>query len=68
MIWQPQRFQKGFENKVRLNFSNDPQTNSKGQTPWDSVVCYTYQVRGLKTNEKDVKLEGLHLSCIVIRI
>ena len=49
---------KGFENKVRLNFSNDPQTNSKGQTPWDSVVCYTYQVRGLKTNEKDVKLEG----------
>ena len=49
---------KGFENKVRLNFSNDPQSNSKGQTPWDSVVCYTYQVRGLKTNEKDVKLEG----------
>ena len=49
---------KGFENKVRLNFSNDLQTNSKGQTPWDSVVCYTYQVRGLKTNEKDVKLEG----------
>ena len=49
---------KGFENKVRLNFSNDPQTNSKGQTSWDSVVCYTYQVRGLKTNEKDVKLEG----------
>ena len=29
---------KGFENKVRLNFSNDPQPNSKGQTPWDSVV------------------------------
>ena len=49
---------KGFENKVRLNFSNDPQSNSKGQTPWDSVVCYTYQIKGLKTNEKDVKLEG----------
>ena len=49
---------KGFENKVRLNFSNDPQTNSKGQTPWDSVVCYTYQIKGLKTNEKDVKLDG----------
>lgn len=49
---------KGFENRVRLNFSNDPQTNSKGQTLWDSVVCYTYQVKGLKTNEKDVKLEG----------
>ena len=49
---------KGFENRVRLNFSNDPQSNSKGQTPWDSVVCYTYQIKGLKTNEKDVKLEG----------
>lgn len=49
---------KGFENKVRLNFSNDPQSESKGQTLWDSVVCYTYQVKGLKTNEKDVKLEG----------
>lgn len=49
---------KGFENKVRLNFSNDPQSESIGQTPWDSVVCYTYQVKGLKTNEKDVKLEG----------
>ena len=49
---------KGFENKVRLNFSNDPQTNSKGQTPWDSVVCYTYQLNGLKSNEKNVKLKG----------
>ncbi len=49
---------QGYENKVRLNFSNDPQSNSKGNTPWDTVVCYTYKVDGLKTNEKDVKLSG----------
>lgn len=50
--------ENGFENKVRLSFSNDPQSDSKGQTPWDSVVCYTYQIKGLKTSDKDVKLEG----------
>lgn len=49
---------QGYENKVRLNFSNDPQNESKGQTPWDSVVCYTYKLNGQKTNEKNVKLEG----------
>lgn len=49
---------QGYENKVRLNFSNDPQSDSKGQTPWDSVVCFTYKLSGQKTNEKDVKLEG----------
>ena len=49
---------QGFENKVRLNFSNDPQSDSKGQTPWDSVVCFTYKLNALKVNEKDVKLEG----------
>ena len=49
---------QGFENKVRLNFSNDPQNDSRGRTPWDCVVCYTYRIHGLKTNEKDVKLEG----------
>lgn len=49
---------QGFENKVRLNFSNDPQSDSRGRTPWDCVVCYTYRINGLKTNEKDVKLEG----------
>lgn len=49
---------QGYENKVRLNFSNDPQSESKGQTPWDSVVCFTYKLNALKVNEKDVKLEG----------
>ena len=48
----------GYENKVCLHFSNDPQNDSRGKTPWDSVVCYTYRLNGLKTNEKNVKLQG----------
>lgn len=43
----------GYENKVCLHFSNDPQNDSKGKTPWDSVVCYTYRLNGLKSNEKN---------------
>ena len=54
----PKISKRGFENKVRVNFSNDPQNESKGQSPWDCVVCYTYQLNGLKSNEKNVKLKG----------
>lgn len=51
----------GFENDVRLEFSNNPDSDgggSTGYTPWDTVVCFTYRLNGLKTNEKGVKLEG----------
>lgn len=46
----------GFENDVRLEFSNDPDStgeNKTGFTPWDTVVCFTYKLNVLKTNEKD---------------
>ncbi len=49
---------KGFQNKVRLEYSNDPRSDSKGKTPWDSVTCFTYVLDGLKVNEKETKLEG----------
>lgn len=49
---------KGFQNKVRLEYSNDPRSDSKGKTPWDSVTCFTYTLDGLKVNEKETKLEG----------
>lgn len=52
---------KGFENDVRLEFSNNPDSDGMGQTgftPWDTVVCFTYQLDLLKTNNKDMKLEG----------
>lgn len=51
----------GFENDVRLEFSNNPDSDgggSTGYTPWDTVVCFTYRLDGRKTNENNVKLEG----------
>ena len=51
----------GFENDVRLEFSNDADHDgdgSTGYTPWDTVVCFTYKLNVLKTNNHDLKLEG----------
>lgn len=51
----------GFENDVRLEFSNDADSNGEGDrgfTPWDTVVCFTYELDGLKTNNHDKVLEG----------
>lgn len=49
----------GFENDVRLEFSNDPDSTGKdktGFTSWDTVVCFTYQVDVLKTNNHNLEL------------
>lgn len=51
----------GFENDVKLEFSNNPDgdgNGSTGETPWDTVVCFTYELNGLKTNNHGTKLEG----------
>lgn len=51
----------GFENDVRLEFSNNPNFDGAGETgltPWDTVVCFTYQLDGLKVNNYGTKLEG----------
>lgn len=51
----------GFENDVRLEFSNDADGNGNGSTgftPWDTVVCFTYKINGIKTNNHDLNLEG----------
>lgn len=51
----------GFQNDVRLEFSNDPDSTGVGKTgytPWDSVVCYTYRLNGLKVNNHDKVLEN----------
>lgn len=51
----------GFENDVRLEFSNNPDSNGEGETgytPWDTVVCFTYQLDILKTNNQEKALEG----------
>lgn len=51
----------GFENDVKLEFSNDPDSagvGSTGETPWDTVVCFTYKLNLLKTNDHALHLEG----------
>lgn len=51
----------GFENDVRLEFSNNPNVgaeNQTGFTPWDTVVCFTYQLEGLKINNYGMNLSG----------
>ena len=51
----------GFENDVQLEFSNNPETGYEtetGKTPWDTVVCFTYKLEGLKTNDHDQVLKG----------
>ncbi len=51
----------GFENDVRLEFSNNADSDgegSTGYTPWDTVVCFTYKLDTLKTNNHDKVLEG----------
>lgn len=51
----------GFENDVKLEFSNNPDSDGQGntgETPWDTVVCFTYKLNALKVNNHNVKLEG----------
>lgn len=51
----------GFENTVRVEFSNNPDSDGAGETgftPWDTVVCFTYKVEGLKVNNHNKTLEG----------
>lgn len=50
----------GFENAVRLEFSNNPDSDgvgSTGTTPWDTVVCFTYKINGLKINNHNKLLK-----------
>lgn len=51
----------GFENDVKLEFSNNPDGDSQGETgetPWDAVVCFTFKIEGLKVNDHNLNLEG----------
>lgn len=50
----------GFENDVRLEFSNNPSLGAEeetGFTPWDTVVCFTYQLNGVKVNNYGMNLK-----------
>lgn len=53
----------GFENDIQLEFSNNPDSDGEGQTgrtPWDTVVCFTYQLDGVKLNDHDQTLADAH--------
>lgn len=50
----------GYENKIRLEYSNNPDsdgTGDHGYTPWDTVVCFTYKINGLKINNHNKLLK-----------
>ena len=50
----------GYENDVRLEFSNNPNQTEGGDTtgftPWDTTACFTYRLDGLKINDKNAVL------------
>lgn len=49
----------GFENTVRLEFSNDSDREGNGETgytPWDTVVCFTFKLNVTKVNNYDKPL------------
>ena len=64
----------GFENSVRLVYSNNPNNTgtayntatvapgeqAHGTTPWDTVVAFTYRLKGLKVNSNNLSLSGAH--------
>ncbi|MFR3347941.1 MAG: hypothetical protein ACLTSC_00840 [Mediterraneibacter faecis] len=44
------------ENDVRLEFSNDADSEGRRKNwlyPWDTVVCFTYRLNPIKTNDHD---------------
>lgn len=48
----------GFENKVKLEYSNNPDSNGQGDTgstPWDSVVAFTFNLLGTKVSSQEVE-------------
>ena len=53
----------GFENDVKLEFSNNPDSDGNGitgETPWDTVVAFTFRIDGVKVNDQTPErtLEG----------
>lgn len=51
----------GFENQVMLEFSNNPDSDGKGETgktPWDTVVAFTYKLDVTKINNHNKLLRN----------
>lgn len=48
----------GNMNKAKLVYSNNPNSDSKGTTPEDAVICFTYKIDVNKVDEKNEPLTG----------
>lgn len=48
----------GNVNKAKLEYSNNPRSDGKGETPWDNVIVFTYKVVVNKVDQDNHPLEG----------
>lgn len=48
----------GNVNKAKLEYSNNPRGDGKGETPWDNVIVFTYKVVVNKVNQAGQPLDG----------
>ena len=48
----------GNVNTAKLEYSNNPRGDGKGETPWDNVIVFTYKVVVNKVNQDNQPLEG----------
>lgn len=51
----------GIENDIRIEFSNNPDSDGSGSTgfsAWDTTACFTYKLNVTKENNYGRKLEG----------
>ena len=48
----------GNVNKAKLEYSNNPHGDGKGETPWDNVIVFTYKVVVNKVDQENQPLEG----------
>lgn len=50
----------GNPNESRLEYSNNPNGEGTGHTPWDKVVVFTFKVVANKKDDKQQDLDGAH--------
>lgn len=48
----------GNVNMAKLEYSNNPRGDGKGETPWDNVIVFTYKVVVNKVDQDNHSLEG----------
>lgn len=49
---------KGNPNEAKLEYSNNPYGDGTGETPWDKVIAFTYQLVANKVDKDGSSVEG----------